>query len=310
MVKRLHDNHTILQTDGLTIDERLVGHIIIFVIRIDVVYSLVLEDQTGHTIARRHPDIVHLILHNRVDHVVQQTIALGDDLWQHVCLLAIELQPLRCSHPGPATGILEDTVHIPTPELGHFRLVFHISGIHRGLMFVPGVSREWCLEGTRVEQSSTLCTYPHTTLTIEAHHVQVRIDGLAALHLHGVEMTESVSIDLIHPIAILTGNEQQGVGSLLHGEVIQMVWRTHDFLPRALLNIKLIEYSFLVTISDLVELGLVLQQHGAVFIDRYVLRAVGTSLIDLLFRLHVDELQQTILIEQHQQFLVEHFEIL
>ena len=70
VVYRLHDDGTVLQTDGLAIDKRFVRHVVIAVIRMDVAHPLVLEDQTRDTIARSRPDVVLLILHDGVDHVV------------------------------------------------------------------------------------------------------------------------------------------------------------------------------------------------------------------------------------------------
>ena len=80
-----------------------------------------------------------------MNHIVQQTITLGDNLRQHVSFLAIELKALSCSYPRPASRVLKNAVHVLASEFGRLRQVFHILEIGQSFTVVPGVGSKWCL---------------------------------------------------------------------------------------------------------------------------------------------------------------------
>ena len=147
-------------------------------------------------------------------------------------------------------------------------------------------------------------------MTVKTDDVQIRADNLSILHDHRVEVATAVFPRFIHPIAIFTGNEQQRISLFLHGEVIQMVRRTHDFLPLFLRYIKQVEYSFFGTVPDLVEHILIPQQYRTPVIAQHVFFIIGTTFIHFLLCLQVDNLQQAVIIEQHQLILIIYIKIL
>ena len=92
MIKQLHDDSAIGQTERLSVNERLLGDIIILIVAENIYQTAVITQyQTRDTITGTHPDVMQFILHNRVDHIVQQSVATGKDFRKIVGVLLIKL---------------------------------------------------------------------------------------------------------------------------------------------------------------------------------------------------------------------------
>ena len=111
MIQRLHDNSAVRQTKGLTIDERLLRNVIILIVAENISQiSVSIQFQTRDAIAGTHPDIMILILNDRMDHVIQQSITTGKRTWQIVGLLLIKIQTRISTYPDSPAGVFENGV--------------------------------------------------------------------------------------------------------------------------------------------------------------------------------------------------------
>ena len=84
VVEHLHDDGTVVEAQGLAVDERLAGDIVPLAVAVDIAQLVILKEQTTDTETRAHPDVVHVVFDDGVDHVVQQTIPIGIDHWQTI----------------------------------------------------------------------------------------------------------------------------------------------------------------------------------------------------------------------------------
>ena len=102
VVEHLHGDGAVCQPHGLAVDERLGGNVVPLAVAVHVAHLIVLEHQAADAVARAHPDVVRVVLDDRVDHVIQQAVGLGIDRRQVVRLALVEVQSRRGAHPYPA----------------------------------------------------------------------------------------------------------------------------------------------------------------------------------------------------------------
>ena len=179
MVERLHGYLPVGQQHGLTIHKRLVWHMVVLVVAVDIMHTVILVKQHyRYTVAGSHPDVVVAVFYYRVYNIVVQAILGGVNLWQQVAFAAIHLQALRCAHPRPASRILKHAVHGAVAEFWPLVYVTH----HRAQLVsyrgAPRICMEWLFVRHRVKYAAILGTGPHTTLAVEGYHIDICFERL------------------------------------------------------------------------------------------------------------------------------------
>ena len=306
VIERLHDDAPVLELRHLTIDERLIRHIVVVVEARDILHPVVGNLYAGDAIARRHPNIVHVVLDDRVDDVVQQS-RLTRHEYRLLLRRRVEIQSHRGAHPRPSAAVDEHHVSPLAVELADALQILQQSVVLRRLGVVPSESSKRCVHRPSIEQSALLRAYPHAALSVELHGIDVRLQLSAAAKRQYLLVYDAPRRHVVGEIAPLRGDIQH---IALRGHIIQVELRLHDRRPRAPCHVVVQENSPLVAVSNLEEAAVIRVDDRAVHILRNRFTLIGSVTVFLLARRQVVAHHRAILVAEEQVLLVPHLHIL
>ena len=74
MVERLHNNQAVLSLNSTTVDERLVGDVVLIVEVVNLLHLTIYDTQTGNAVAGAYPHVAIVVFHDAVNHAVEQSV--------------------------------------------------------------------------------------------------------------------------------------------------------------------------------------------------------------------------------------------
>ena len=200
MVDGLHHDLTVVQLQHLRIDEGLVGHIVAAAETKYLLDDIVLDIDTTDTTAGTCPDVMHIILDNTMNDVIEQTVLLGEHHWFGLGR-RVHLQAFRRGHPRPAPAVNEHHVGPLALELTNTLQRSHHLAILNSQRVLPGQSGEDCGNGTVVQQSVLLSTYPKASLQVKFQCVDIRLQLTATIQRQHLIMDELACLEIHRHIA-------------------------------------------------------------------------------------------------------------
>ena len=243
-----------------------------------------------------------------MDDVVQQTVLVREDnrfcLWR-----GVQIQSVGRSNPRPLATVNKHHTGFLALELKDAVQRRHHGSILYSQGVLPRKNAEVGMDGTVVQQAALLRTHPHTPLQVELYRIDIGLKLTPVVERQLLMVYRLARLQVPRHIAQRRRNVQLTV---VDHHVVQMILRAHYLRPLAPRHIIAQQDGPVgsVAIANQVDVAVVHQMYTAAAVEPSVLSAIRCGLIEQLATLQVVALQQPVVVEQEQVFLVDHLNVL